>query len=294
MIVVTAPTGQIGRLTLERLLAADASVRVIVRDPARLPAATRERVEVVQGSHGDPEVVNEAFAGADALFWLVPADPRSPSVEEAFVGFSRPASQAVKDQGVKRVVNVSALGRGTPVADTAGFVTASLAVDDLFASTGVSLRALAMPSFMENLLRQTELIRTEGRFTMPASGSVKSPTCAVADIAAVAAGLLLDDTWTGVGEVPVLGPEDLSFDEMAQIMSDELQRPVRFQQVSPADVKDRMMEVGMSEPMAQAYMDMAVAKDSGLDNGVTRTPEGSTPTSFRQWCRDVLKPAVLG
>ncbi|MEV5494581.1 NAD(P)H-binding protein [Nonomuraea fuscirosea] len=294
MIVVTAPTGQIGRLTLERLLAADAAVRVIVRDPARLPAATRARVEVVQGTHGDPEVVNEAFAGADALFWLVPADPRSPSVEEAFVGFSRPAAQAVKDQGVKRVVNVSALGRGTPVADRAGFVTASLAVDDLFASTGVSLRALAMPSFMENLLRQTELIRTEGLFTMPVSGSLKAPACAVADIAAVAAGLLLDDTWTGVGEVPVLGPEDLSFDEMARIMSDELQRPIRFQPVSPAEVKDRMMEFGMSEPMAQAYADMAVAKDAGLDNGVTRTPECSTPTSFRQWCRDVLRPAVLG
>ncbi|PRX63591.1 hypothetical protein B0I32_11040 [Nonomuraea fuscirosea] len=54
------------------------------------------------------------------------------------------------------------------------------------------------------------------------------------------------------------------------------------------------MKFGMSEPMAQAYADMAVAKDAGLDNGVTRTPEGSTPTSFRQWCRDVLRPAVLG
>ncbi|GAA1615816.1 NAD(P)H-binding protein [Nonomuraea maheshkhaliensis] len=294
MIVVTAPTGQIGRLTLGRLLAAGASVRVIVRDPARLPAATRERVEVVEGTHGDPEVVNAAFAGADSLFWLVPADPRSPSVDEAFVGFSRPASRAVKDQGVRRVVNVSALGRGTPVADRAGFVTASLAVDDLLASTGAAFRALAMPSFMENLLRQTELIRTEGRFTMPVSGSVKAPTCAVADIAAVAAGLLLDDTWTGVGEVPVLGPEDLSSEEMARIMSEVLRRPIRFQRVSPADIKNRMMEFGMSEPMAQAYMDMCVAKDAGLDHGVTRTPESSTPTGFRQWCETVLKPAVLG
>jgi hypothetical protein len=38
---------------------------------------------------------------------------------------------------------------------------------------------------------------------------------------------------------------------------------------------------------------MALAKDSGLDNAVTRTPQSSTPTSFRQWCEEVLKPAIL-
>jgi len=37
---------------------------------------------------------------------------------------------------------------------------------------------------------------------------------------------------------------------------------------------------------------MAWAKNEGLDNGVQRTPENSTPTSFRQWCDEVLKPTV--
>ena len=40
------------------------------------------------------------------------------------------------------------------------------------------------------------------------------------------------------------------------------------------------------------YTDMAWAKNEGLDNGVQRTPENSTPTSFRQWCEEVLKPTV--
>jgi hypothetical protein len=35
----------------------------------------------------------------------------------------------------------------------------------------------------------------------------------------------------------------------------------------------------------------ALAPD--LDTGVQRTPENSTPTSFRDWCEEVLKPAVL-
>jgi len=48
----------------------------------------------------------------------------------------------------------------------------------------------------------------------------------------------------------------------------------------------------MSDAMAQGYADMAWAKNEGLDNGVQRTPENSTPTSFRQWCEEALKPAV--
>jgi hypothetical protein len=40
--------------------------------------------------------------------------------------------------------------------------------------------------------------------------------------------------------------------------------------------------------------DMADAKNRGLDLGIERTPENTTPTSFRQWCEDVLRPALLG
>jgi hypothetical protein len=36
-----------------------------------------------------------------------------------------------------------------------------------------------------------------------------------------------------------------------------------------------------------------VAKNEGLDNQEPRTPESTTPTSFRQWCEEELKPAVL-
>src|ERR1700752_1578076 len=120
MIVITTPTGQIGGQVLENLLGSSESLRVIVRDPSALPTDVRARVEVVEGSHGDPAVVNEAFAGADAVFWLAPPDPHAPSVEAAFVGFTRPPAEALKNQGVKRVVGVTALGRGTPWAGRAG------------------------------------------------------------------------------------------------------------------------------------------------------------------------------
>jgi uncharacterized protein YbjT (DUF2867 family) len=292
MIVITTPTGQIGSQVLGDLLDSGEQLRVIVRDPAQLPAGVRKRLDIVEGSHGDAAVVNKAFSGADAVFWLVPPDPRAPSVEAAYVGFTRPAAEAFSRHGVGRVVAVTALGRGTPWADRAGYVTGSLAMDDLIAASGVGLRALCNPSFMDNTIRQVPSIRDQGMFFSPIAGDRKLPTVATRDIAAAAARLLLDASWTGFEEVPLLGPEDLSFDDMAEIMSDVLGKEVRFQRTTFEAYKARFAGFGMSDAMAQGMTDMAWAKNEGLDNGVQRTPENSTPTSFRQWAGEVLKPAV--
>jgi len=291
MIVITAPTSQIGRQVLDNVLDAGEPVRVIARDPARLSPRVRERVEVVTGSHGDIDVVSKAFAGADSVFWLVPPDPRAKSAEDAYVGFSRPAIDAFAGQGVARVVGISALGRGVP--GYAGHVSASLAMDDLIAETGVGYRALTMPSFMDNTLRQAAAIRDDGVFAVPASADFKAPICATRDVAAVAARLLLDHSWSGPGAVPVLGPEDLSFTDMARIISEVLGKPVRFQSVPIESFRAALAQRGMSEAMAQATVDMMTAKERGLDNAEPRTPQASTPTGFRQWCEEVLKPAVL-
>ncbi|QBD83386.1 NmrA family transcriptional regulator [Ktedonosporobacter rubrisoli] len=293
MIVVTAPTGLIGHQVLNNLLASSEPIRVIVRDPSRLPAHIRDRVEVVQGSHSNPDVVTRAFAGADAVFWLVPPDPQAESVHAAYVDFSRPACDAFKSQGVKRVVGVSAFGRGAAVSGNAGYVTASLAMDDLIASTGVGYRALAMPGFMDNLLHQVESIKNQGMFFDIISGDLKQPTCATRDIATVATSLLLDHTWSGVASCPVLGPEDLSYNDMAQIMSEVLDKPVRYQQIAGSALKAMLTGSGMSNAMAQGMLDMMMAYDQGLATAEPRTPESTTPTSFRQWCTEVLKPAVL-
>jgi len=291
MIVVTTPTGTIGQQVLENVVDKGEPIRVIARDVARLPSQMRKRVEVVQGSHGDIDVVTKAFKGADSVFWLVPPDFRADSVMAAYLDFTRPACNAFRSQRVKRVVGVSALGRGWP--KNAGLVSASLAMDDLIASTGVSYRALTMPSFMDNILRQVEAIRNQGMFFSPISGDRKLPTCATRDIAAVAAKLLLDPSWSGQGSVPILGPEDLSFNDMAKIMSEVLGKPVRFQQIPFEAFKARLTASGMSEAMAQGTLDMMVAKNEGLDNAEPRTPQSITPTSFRKWCEEVLKPAVL-
>ena len=292
MIVVTTPTGQIGRQVLEHLLGSSEPVRVIVRDASRLSSRVRDRVEVIPGSHGDLDIVDKAFAGADAVFWLVPPDPRASSAEAAYVDFTRPACEAFSRHRVGRVVGISALGRGTPWADRAGLVTASLKMDDLIATTGVSYRAVINPSFMDNLLRQVEAIKTQGAFLLPISGDLKQPSACTRDIAATAARLLLDRSWNGTGSVPVLGPEDLSYNDMARIMSDVLNKPVHFERIAGDAFKTRLLKAGMSDAMAQATLDMWMAYDQGLDTLEPRTRESTTPTSFRQWCEDVLKPRM--
>jgi uncharacterized protein YbjT (DUF2867 family) len=292
MIVVTAPTSNIGRQVLENILDSGEAVRVIARDPSRLPAPTRERVDVIQGSHSDLNVVTKAFRGADAVFWLVPADPRAPSAEAAYVDFSRPGCEAFQSERVKRVVGISALGRGWT--KDAGYVTATLKMDDLIATTGVSYRALACAGFMDNVLRQKESIRQQGTYFWPVPADLKMPTCAARDIAAVAARLLLDRTWSGVDSIPILGPEDLSWNQMMAIMSDVLEKPVRYHLMAMDDLRGMMIRRGASEAMAQAMVNMMTAANEGMNNMVKRTPASAldTPTTFRQWCTEVLKPAV--
>ena len=62
---------------------------------------------------------------------------------------------------------------------------------------------------------------------------------------------------------------------------------------APAEsLKVRLIEQGMSEAMAQGNVDTWTAYSQGLDTAEPRTPESTTPTSFRQWCEEVLNPRL--
>src|SRR4051794_3052295 len=226
MIVITAPTGQIGSKIVPILLQQPEPVRLIARDPAKLPAEIQRRADIVAGSHRDRDVVDQALDGADTLFWLMPSAPTASSPYEAYVTASIPGADAVVRHAVPRVVIVSALGRGSQV--YAGHISASHAMEDLFRSTGAHVRALALPTFMDNILRQVATIRNgvvSG--TLPAGFTM--PWIATKDIAALAAEYLLDRTWTGQDAVEVLGGEDLSYQDVAATLTDVLGTPVRYE-----------------------------------------------------------------
>jgi uncharacterized protein YbjT (DUF2867 family) len=289
MITLTAPTGRIGSKVLAELLTHDEPVRVIVRDADKLPAAARERVEIVTGSHQDPDVLDHALAGTDTLFWLMPAERTAASIYDAYVTASIPGVEAAHRHGVTRVVIISALGRDSGI--YGGHVSASLAMEDLFRSTGMHVRALANPTFMDNLVLQLPALKS-GVLTGTLPADLALPTVATADIAAVASRLLLDHGWTGQDTVNSLGAEELSLNDMATILTDVLGTPIRFQPGDRDADKQTFLGYGFSEAVAQAMIDMDIAKERGIDLAVTRTAENTTPTTFRQFAEDVLVPAV--
>jgi uncharacterized protein YbjT (DUF2867 family) len=291
MIVVTTPTGHIGSQLVKDLVAAKESVRVIARDPGRIAPEIRGQVKIVQGSTDDEAVWMRALEGAESLFLVVPPDFATNNITEYYLQFTRPACKAVTSLGVKRIVSVSGMGRGIQV--NAGPVTAAFVKDAEIERSGVDFRALWCPGFMENMLRQVHPLKQQGMFFGPSRPDVKAPQVSTRDIAASAAKLLLDRSWTGQGGLAVLGPEDLSIDDMAAIMTDVLGKPIRYQTVPAEAYKAQLMSFGASEAFAQGLVEMHAAKDNGLDNHESRTAENTTATTFRKWCNEVLKPAVF-
>ncbi len=48
----------------------------------------------------------------------------------------------------------------------------------------------------------------------------------------------------------------------------------------------------LEQAMAQGLVEMYAEIGAGLYNSKPRTPENTTPASFRQWCEEVFKPAL--
>ncbi|EBA13452.1 NAD(P)H-binding protein [Roseobacter sp. CCS2] len=288
MILITTPTGDIGSRVFRSLSETDIPLRVIARDPAKLPTALRDRIDIVEGSHGDADVIGSALTGVRAVFWLPPGSPIEASAHAAYVDFSRAFAKALPGSDVTHVVGISALGRGWP--GPAGLVTASIAMDDLIGKTGVAYRALCCASLMDNLMRQLEAIRGGALYALAPPDRIM-PLVAKADVAREAVRLLTDKDWTGVEEVPMVGPENLSHAQMAEILSDVLGRSVAFHETPMPDFAAMLRNMGASDGMVHDYAAMMTAKYAGLDEIKPSVPRDASPTSFRSWVEDELKPA---
>ncbi|MET9494379.1 NAD(P)H-binding protein [Streptomyces sp. NPDC006552] len=289
MIVVTTPTGQIGSKLVQRLLDGDEPVRVITRDAARLDAAVREGTEVIEGSHGDPAVLDKALPGADALFWLVPPDPAAPSAMEHYLSLARAGAAAVARHHVGHVVSVSSAGHGWTA--PAGMLSAAFAMDEQLASSGAAYRALSLPFYMENLLGQLDAIRQHHAFFLTCAGDQPLAMIATRDIAEAAADLLGDRSWSGQADLPLFGPDRLTPEGMAEVISEELATPVTYRRTTMDEFATTLRSRGAGERTVQDLTEMFAAQDDGIyDKDWAKT--SLTATDFRTWCREVLKPAV--
>jgi len=192
---------------------------------------------------------------------------------------------------VPHVVAATTLGRDTPWQERAGNATGSIHMVDLLRTTGAAVRGLALPGFMDNALRQADAIR-QGKMLGPIAPNKKLPHTAARDTAAAAAGLLIDRGWSGQEDVPVLGPKELSYADLAAIVSEVIGRDVRYEHQTYEAYKQAAIARGLTDAFAQGYVDMLRAKEEGMDNVASRYTAIIGPTSFRQWVQEELKPAV--
>ena len=285
MIVITTPTGQIGSQVVTRLLGGGQPVRVIVRDAAGLDAEVRERVEVVEGSHADPAVLDRALAGAEGMFWLVPPNFQASSARAHYLTFARAGAEAIRRRGVGHVVGITSAGHGWP--KPAGLLSAAFAMDAELERSGAAYRALGMPFYMENLSRQLDAIRGQGAFAMAYAADRPLALIATRDIARIAVDLLADRSWTGQEHLPVFGPDHLTPNGMAEVMSDVLGRPVAYTQMSSAELGAQMAARGSSERAVQDVIEMNVAQDEGLYDA-DWSAAAPTATDFRTWFEDAV------
>ena len=289
MIVVTTPTGRIGRQLVRELVSRGRAVRVISRDPERLDADLREAVEVVTGSHDAPDVLDQALPGADALFVLVPPNPAAPSAREHYLSFATAIAQAARRHRVGHLVGVTSAGHGWT--EPAGVLSAAFAMDAVLADSGAAYRALSLPFYMENLIGQLETIRTRGAFALTCDGDQPLATVATRDVAEAAADLLTDLSWTDQENVPLFGPDRLSPHAMAAIIGEELGRPVAYHRLAEEEFAGMLRARGASEQAVTDMVEMFAAQDGGIydaDWAAART----AVTDFRTWCREVLRPAA--
>jgi uncharacterized protein YbjT (DUF2867 family) len=147
--------------------------------------------------------------------------------------------------------------------------------------------------FFENLLGQLDSIRKSGTISLPLSGSQRYPMIATRDIGRVAAERLADGSWTGQSVQELHGPADLSFDETAGILSEALGRKISYVQCEPQQMRQAIIENGVSENVADAMLEMYDAVESGrLRPTQPRSRQTTTPTTLSEFARSVMWPLL--
>jgi uncharacterized protein YbjT (DUF2867 family) len=288
-ILVTTPTGKIGRQVLRELLAPEFSVRVIARDPGRLPAEIHEQVEVIQGATDDPELLRRALDGVESMFWCVPSTPRGVNnVCAHYERFARAGSQAVRAAGTPRIVTLSATGKG--FTRNAGPISGMHLMEDILDESGAAIRHLRCGLFMEHLLGQTRSIVRDGVLSYPAPGHVPIPMVAAADVADAALRWLVRQDWRETAGIAVHGPECFTLSRVAAAMESVLERPVQYREASANRYAQTRLESGASAGFARSHIEMFAE----LARGIARVEPGMiaarTPTTLFHWLENVFFP----
>jgi uncharacterized protein YbjT (DUF2867 family) len=292
-IAVTTPTGHVGSAVADFLLdfGENIQVRLLGRRADKLAAFVKRGAETAIGAQDDVDYLCKATQGVDALFWATPPGYGSDNLREFQYRLGSAAAKAIETNKISRVVNLSSIGADLPSGN--GPIGGLHDIEGLLNETAGHVLHLRPGFFFENLLWQLDSIRKWGRISLPLSASVHYPMLATRDIGRVAATRLVSVGWTGQIVQELHGPAELSFREVAQILTETLGRKIVYIKCDREEMHDILLKNALSENAANALLEMYEAVDAGrLRLTQPRSPETTTPTTLAEFARDTILPLV--
>jgi uncharacterized protein YbjT (DUF2867 family) len=274
-ILIIGATGRVGRLVVDQLVSAGASVRALTRRPevAELPTA----VEVVRGDLTVPESLEAPLKSVETIFLLWTAPPATvPAV------IQRLASRA------RRVVLLSSPHQ-TPhpfFQQPNPMARFHADLERQIAASGLGSTIIRPGMFASNTQFWWGSMIRDGDVVRWPYGAAETAPIDERDVAAVAARALSDERYVG-GDYLLTGPESLSQIEQVAIIGTELGRSIQFEELSPEEFR---RETAGTWPASAVEMLMTAWQATiGHKAFLTSTVLdvlGSPPRTFRQWAAD--------
>jgi len=277
-IAVTGATGHIGGLVAAHLDTAGRAQRLLVRDPAspRLPQLGSV-TEVARIDYANQDLSQAALQGVEVLFMVSAHESPTRTAEHA--AFIDAAAAA----GVRHVVYTSFAA----AAPDATFTLARdhYATEELLSASGMAwtfLRDTFYIDFME------QLVGTDGVIRGPA-GSGRCAIVARADVARVAATVLLDPDAHAGNTYDLTGPQALSLADVARIINDVRGRTVTFHDETIEEAYASRAPYGAPPWQLDAWVSTYTAIASNVMADPTDAVEkigGTPPASLEDFLRN--------
>jgi len=286
LVVITGATGNIGKKISETLLAKKIPIRVVARHADKLQELVAKGAEAIVGSLDDQATMAKAFAGADAVFAMIPPNFVVPDFRAYQNKVGESLAQAIQASGVKYVANLSSLGAHQPggLGPINGVHDQELRLNKL---SDVNVLHLRPTYFMENQLMSLGMIKQMGINGSAMRGDVAFPMIATADIAAVAAEALEKKDFKGKSVLELLGPADISLQEATVLIGKAIGKPdLKYVQFSYEDTQKALLGMGFSPDLARLFVEMSKGSNEGLMKPTqARSAKNTTPTTFAEFSK---------
>jgi uncharacterized protein YbjT (DUF2867 family) len=259
--IITGSTGHISKPISEQLIKAGHSVAIISSNPDKVKEIEGLGAKASIGSVEDIAFLTKTFTGADAVYTMVPPKWDAKDWKAYIHGIGKNYAAAIKAAGVKKIVNLSSIGAHMPKG--CGPVSGLHYVElELNAPDGVDVRHLRPAYFYYNLLGNIGMIKHMG-IIGGNYGDVTIPMVHPTDIATVAAKELLKLDFKGKSIRYIAGDEP-DTNEIAKVLGNAIGKPeLPWVKFKDEDTLSGMLQAGLSQEVAENYVEMGTAIASG-------------------------------